>query len=230
MAKRICSIEACERPYVARDLCGAHYRRWLTYGDPLGSAPRKSALEKGVPRTCRRCGETKDISLFHKGWSPCLACRRESHYSQGKACEVCGVRLTNGVVGSLCREHWGQRVREAAKPARRKIGGGYVILTGHADHPNARSRGAVLEHVKVMSEMIGRALVPGENVHHINGVRDDNRPENLELWNTHQPKGQRVPDKVQWAKEILSLYEPDALAQPMLVDIEPIRMSAVRGV
>lgn len=36
--------------------------------------------------------------------------------------------------------------------------------------------------------------------------RDDNRPENLELWNTIQPSGQRAEDKIRWAKEILDMY------------------------
>jgi hypothetical protein len=59
-----------------------------------------------------------------------------------------------------------------------------------------------------MQEMLGRELFPDENVHHINGVRDDNRPENLELWSTSQPSGQRIPDKVEWALEILRRYAP----------------------
>ena len=67
------------------------------------------------------------------------------------------------------------------------------------------------QHRLVMSEHIGRDLLPHENVHHINGVRDDNRIENLELWNTFQPKGQRIEDKVAWAKEILGVYDPASL-------------------
>lgn len=62
------------------------------------------------------------------------------------------------------------------------------------------------EHRWVMEQVIGRPLVPGENVHHLNGVRDDNRPENLELWNINQPAGQRAKDKVKHAREILALY------------------------
>lgn len=63
-----------------------------------------------------------------------------------------------------------------------------------------------------MSEIIGRALLPEETVHHKNGNKRDNRPENLELWTSHHGAGQRVVDKVAFAKEILALYEPEALA------------------
>ena len=69
-----------------------------------------------------------------------------------------------------------------------------------------------MEHRIIMEEMIGRRLVLNETVHHKNGVRDDNRPENLELWSSRQPKGQRIEDKVEYAMEILSLYAPHLLA------------------
>jgi hypothetical protein len=75
------------------------------------------------------------------------------------------------------------------------------------DHPRSSKQGYVLEHILVMEETIGRPLVKGENIHHKNGVRTDNRPENLELWVKTQPAGQRVEDLVVWAKEILERYD-----------------------
>jgi len=83
---------------------------------------------------------------------------------------------------------------------------GYVLIF-KSEHPNSSSSGSILQHTFVMSERLGRPLRRGESVHHKNGIRDDNRIENLELWDRSQPSGQRVEDKIAWAKEYLKLHE-----------------------
>lgn len=64
----------------------------------------------------------------------------------------------------------------------------------------------------MMEEVLGRPLLRTEEVHHKNGVRADNRPENLELWTVGQLPGQRVDDQVKWAIEVLKRYAPEALS------------------
>lgn len=96
------------------------------------------------------------------------------------------------------------------KGGRLKTSQGYILIH-NPTHPNCNPNGYVREHRLVMEKILGRYLDSSEEVHHKNGVRDDNSPDNLELWCKSHPKGQRVDDMIDFCYNFLKKYKPDKL-------------------
>ncbi len=180
-----CSVNWCERTlYRKSGFCSAHFERNKKYGDPLAGG----VFHQKLPEKCTADGCDK---------KPLARGLCSGHYSLFRKYGD----------HTKAKFKWHQNSRDQWH----KTGHGYIWRYAPGD-PNATANNYVYQHREVMAGMIGRALLPGENVHHINGNRTDNRPENLELWVKSQPAGQRVKDLVAWAREILDTYEKIAAA------------------
>lgn len=183
---RICSVEGCLNKHFGRSYCRIHYERWRKHGD--------------VTKT------------GHSIW----------HSSEVTKCTVDGCDSVASARG-LCTKHYHRWKRTGDVNTHRRINfrdngsgnlteEGYILLC-RPNHPNAKSRGRVLEHVVIMSEILGRPLDDGEIVHHKNGIKSDNRPENLELCFVHSHiKGQLMKDVVDnYLQDYIKLYGMEEL-------------------
>lgn len=219
--------EGCKRLVLAGGLCGMHYNRLLK-GRGLGPS-------EGWDVVCGQCDQTYNTIYTFSFRCPtcaadprCLSCGKSCSLRSGKLCGKCRswvgaspclgggcVRLVQSKSKSgLCRSC----SRKGPLSSNWKGGkttnkDGYVRVKVPDGYTGKSHNGYVHEHRLVVEQIIDRPLFSHETVHHVNGDRSDNRIENLELWSSSQPSGQRVKDKVRWAKEILRAYEPEALVQ-----------------
>ena len=149
----------------------------------------------------------KDLYGFIKKWKNRHECSYPTCHRTVHSMAFCGTHYDMARKGEELRDLAGSREEMRKKHffknrpigSRSKTRDGYIRVSTES--------GWRMEHIVVMEQYIGRPLLPHESVHHMNGCKEDNKITNLELWSKSQPSGQRVKDKLNWAREIISLYQ-----------------------
>jgi hypothetical protein len=178
---KVCSVDGCEQVADARGLCHGHYQRVLRTGSVKEGEPLSRTKNPGICIVdgCDRPQRTKQMC--------------KGHYSRllrlGDVSSDVPLKPRNGS-GSKSHGYWKVPVPKEFRH----------LTNGQTP---------VAEHRLVMAIELGRPLTSDESVHHRNGDRLDNRIENLELWSASQPKGQRLRDKIEHARELLERYGDD---------------------
>lgn len=169
------------------DFCGKVFRakRNKKWGIPRSFCSRdcyykKVGFEKRTKFVCQTCGGIRTLTKCQRHSSRRQGARRYCSHS----CKVVAWRI-----------HGKPDSRRRTKNLSHTNGTGYVYIYSPT-HPSIQGKKykRVAEHRLVMEKVLGRFLKPGENIHHKNGIRSDNNPDNLELWLTGQPAGQRLSD------------------------------------
>jgi len=200
---RICNFETCQRQQQSLGYCKAHYQQ-------IYRGARLTNVERIM-----KCSHT-GCDLPHRAKGFC-----GFHYSR----TVRGVDLDapkRGTTGrTKCKwkdchrknDYWGlctlhyERQRDGKDmdaPIRKRtnaktideinwVKNDYGYMIGRFKGKN------VIQHRLVWELHHGRKLRSFENIHHLNGIRDDNRIENLQVWAKPQPCGQRPEDLVAWS-------------------------------
>ena len=166
-----------------------------------------SSLRSGQSNSCG-CKNPQNKSLIGRRQDKLLIVEKVGRSNYGTSlwrclCD-CGneiVRCSSGVrklkdCGCSRQKPIGHRITTSS---------GYTIIKV-ANKFRAGNKNYKYEHQHVMEQYLGRLLKPHERIHHINGRRNDNEINNLELWTRDHPDGQRVDDMLTWAKKILKEY------------------------
>ena len=133
-------------------------------------------------------------------WGECPQCGKEFSRKRRVRSKTVGNKLAGHETGYTRQTYCSGTCRNLARGPSK----GFLDKRGYRIVGMGRRENYRPEHHLVMEKMIGRPMMKGETVHHKNGKRSDNRPENLELWSSRHGKGQRVDDRVRDAQAFLS--------------------------
>ncbi len=216
-----CTTDGCSSSAMAAGLCRKHYMQQR-------SARSRPCSRESCPRKAHSCGLCLSHYLSARAARcPHPGCSYKARAKFGgfcgmhnpskpprRPCSVDGCKRKARAFSEWCSPHHERAQRYGSPTADRPLPKGWTLDSdgyrlirppaGYLGHVNAT--GYAYEHRVVMERVLGRSLRREESVHHKNGDRADNRPDNLEIWSRAQPAGQRAEDKVRYALEILSLY------------------------
>lgn len=183
----LCSEVKCRRKAIARGLCGKHYQYKKLHGELQNLLPSQlnQGKRNGQVYQCSAC----QVEFYRR---PCDLAKASS--SERFCSRACWYRRNADLkcIAAECGLPQ-KKLRYCLKHYRRVLRHGDPLITkraanGSPDIKRYRRKKVdgrtIHEHAYVAEQILGRRLTPGENVHHRDGEKLNNRPDNLILFPT----------------------------------------------